>query len=317
MFSPLTETTFRLAVLPMAASLMLLEYGLARLAHHDESHDLRETAASLGVALGHVLLRGVESALLAVPFLFLYEHRLFEFSSASPLAMLALFFAADFLYYWQHRASHVIRWMWATHAVHHSPTRINFTAAVRLGWTGAISGQFLFFLPLAWFGFHPAAIVAVLSLNLFYQFFLHTELAPRLGPLEWVLNTPAHHRVHHASNDTCLDRNFGGILIVFDRMFGTFAEAPRNEPLRYGLRGRSPSVNPLRIAFGEWAAILRDLGRAASLRAALSIAFGPVTRRPAGRKPEAGDAEPCRQAPNPLPLGERQTQPAQTDGDTA
>lgn len=317
MLFPLTETPFRLALLPMAASLMLLEYGLARLARHEETHDLRETAASLGVALGHTVLRGIESAVLAVPFLFLYEHRLFDFSSRSPLAVLALFLAADFLYYWQHRASHVIRWMWATHAVHHSPTRINFTAAVRLGWTGVISGQFLFFLPLAWLGFHPAAIVAVLGLNLVYQFFLHTELSPRLGPLEWVLNTPAHHRVHHASNDACLDRNFGGMLIVFDRLFGTFAKAPQDEPLRYGLRGRSPSLNPLRIAFGEWAAMLRDLARAAGLRAALSVAFGPVSRRPAGQEGRARPAAGSASANIPSASGDAPLNTSQPDGDTA
>lgn len=317
MVVPLTETPFRLAILPLAASLMLLEFGLARLAHHEKSHDLRETAASFGVAIGHVLLKGLESAVLAVPFLFLYEHRLLAFSSTSPLAILALFLLADFLYYWQHRASHHIRWMWATHAVHHSPTRINFTAAIRLGWTGAISGQFLFFLPLAWLGFHPAAIVAALSLNLFYQFFLHTELAPRLGPLEWLFNTPSHHRVHHASNDSCLDRNFGGILIVFDRIFGTFAEAPQDEPLRYGLKGRGPTLNPLRIALGEWAAILRDLGKAAGLRAAFSIAFGPVTRGAVGKTSGSGKVQ-AQTLSLPPPLPENgQTSSAQPDGDIA
>jgi sterol desaturase/sphingolipid hydroxylase (fatty acid hydroxylase superfamily) len=306
----LAETSLRLAVLPMAASLMLLEFGLARLADHDESHDVRETAASLGVAVGHVLLRGVESVVIAVPFLFFYRHRLFDFSSTAPLAIVTLFLAADFLYYWQHRVSHRVRWMWATHAVHHSPTRLNFTAAVRLGWTGAISGQFLFFVPLAWLGFHPVAIVAILTLNLVYQFFLHTELAPRLGPLEWVLNTPSHHRVHHASNDACLDRNFGGTLIVFDRLFGTFAEAPQDEPLRYGLRGRSPTINPFRIVFGEWAAILRDLAAADSLRSALSIAFGPVT-------PGTG-ASPNRTPPGTAPLPTlRPSDTAKPDGDPA
>lgn len=290
--SPLpTETPFQFAVALMAASLMLLEFGLARLAHHEDSHDLRETAASLGVALGHALLRSVESALLAVPFLFLYSNRLFDFSSTAPLAMVALFLAADFLYYWQHRLSHQVRWMWATHAVHHSPTRLNLTAAVRLGWTGAISGQFLFFLPLAWLGFHPGAIVAILTLNLFYQFFLHIEFAPNLGPLEWVLNTPAHHHVHHASNDTCLDRNYGGMLIIFDRLFGTFAKAPESEPLRFGLRGRNPTANPFRIVFGEWKAVLRDIVSADSVGAALSIAFGPVTRN-AARPSSAGKIHP-------------------------
>jgi sterol desaturase/sphingolipid hydroxylase (fatty acid hydroxylase superfamily) len=114
----------------------------------------------------------------------------------------------------------------------------------------------------------------MLALNLLYQFFLHTELSPRFGPLEWVLNTPAHHRVHHASNDACLDKNFGGVLIVFDRLFGTFAAAPEQEPLRYGLKIGAPSNNPFRIALGEWWRLLGDLGRARGLKAKLLVIFG-------------------------------------------
>lgn len=227
------DPALRAPLFLVAAGFMILEYLLSRLAHHEgETHDLRESAASFGVALGQSLVRSLEAGLVAIPYALAYQNRLFDFAQGSAFAIAALFLATEFLYYWQHRAAHRIRWMWATHAVHHSPTRMNLTAAVRLGWTGVISGNFLFFLPLAWLGFHPVAIVGMLGANLVYQFFIHTELAPRLGPLEWVLNTPAHHRVHHASNASCLDRNYGGVLIVFDRLFGTFAEAPEHEPLR-------------------------------------------------------------------------------------
>jgi hypothetical protein len=126
------------------------------------------------------------------------------------------------------------------------------------------------------------AIVAMLSVNLLYQFFIHTELAPRVGPLEWVLNTPAHHRVHHASNESCLDRNCGGILIVFDRLFGTFAEAPEKERLSYGLVGGVPSLNPLRIAFGEWMAMAEDIRRAASWSERWQALFGSPGASKAG-----------------------------------
>ena len=119
--------------------------------------------------------------------------------------------------------------MWATHAVHHSATKLNLTAAIRLGWTGNISGNFLFFLPLVLIGFHPFAVIGMLSVNLFYQFFIHTELASRLGPLEWILNTPRPSPRAPRVEPACLDKNYGGILIVFDRLFGTFAEAPAVE----------------------------------------------------------------------------------------
>jgi sterol desaturase/sphingolipid hydroxylase (fatty acid hydroxylase superfamily) len=163
---------------------------------------------------------------------------------------------------------------WATHAVHHTPAKLNYIAAIRLGWTGAISGNFLFFLPLVWIGFHPLAVLGMLAFNLGYQFFIHTQLTPYLGPLEWVLNTPRHHQVHHASNASCLDRNYGGILIIFDRMFGSFANRPKDEPLRYGLVEPLDSNNPFRIAFHEWLSIARDVRQARSWRQRWRAMFG-------------------------------------------
>ncbi|MBI1219910.1 MAG: sterol desaturase family protein [Rhodobacteraceae bacterium] len=272
---------------------MVLEYLLARsLRAEARTHNLGESAASFGVAAGQLLVRGLEAGLFALPFAFVYRHRLFNFDPTAPAAIVALFLAVEFAYYWQHRASHRIRWMWATHAVHHSPTRLNLTAAIRLGWTGGLSGNVLFFLPLVWIGFHPVAIVAMFALNLHYQLFIHTELAPHLGPLEWVLNTPRHHSVHHASNPSCLDRNYGGVLIVFDRLFGTFAEAPQDEPLRYGLVGGTPTLNPLRIALGEWLVLVRDVAAARTLRGRLRALFGAPGA-------SAADTRPSPQRPDP------------------
>lgn len=275
-FNILTNPHLRLSILAIALSFMALEYLLGRLGHHDhETHDLAESATTLWIAIGQHLVRPVEAALVALPFAWVYGHRLFDFDPLSPLAIGALFLATEFIYYWHHRASHRIRWLWATHSVHHSPTRLNFTAAVRLGWTGNISGNFLFFLPLAWIGFNPFAIVGMLVANLLYQFFIHTELAPRLGPLEWVLNTPTHHQVHHASNQACLDKNYGGVLIVFDRLFGSFAQAPKDESLRYGLVGVAASHNPLRVALGEWSAIARDVRESHSFGTRWRALFAP------------------------------------------
>jgi sterol desaturase/sphingolipid hydroxylase (fatty acid hydroxylase superfamily) len=273
-FADYFDISTRLMVPAVALGFMAIEYVLGRLVHHD-THDPLESAASLGIAVGQAVIRSFEATLLAVPFAFVYQHRLFDFSPVTPVALAALFVATEFAYYWQHRASHRINWMWATHAVHHSATRLNFTAAIRLGWTGNISGNFLFFLPLIWLGFHPFALIGMLAVNLFYQFFIHTELVSRLGPLEWVLNTPAHHRVHHASNPACLDKNYGGILIVFDRLFGTFAEAPSDQPLRYGLVHGARSYNPVRIAFVAWRNMFRDFFRASSLGERVKALLGP------------------------------------------
>jgi len=261
--------------LGVALVFIALELVYARLARQDEDHDVRETAASVGVAVGDAAARLLTGGISAVPFFFLYQHRLLDIALTSAWSWLVLFLGVEFLNYWFHVASHRVRWLWATHAVHHSATRFNLSAAIRLGWTGQLTGAFVFFLPLAWIGFHPLAIAFVIGLGLLYQFFLHTALPVSLGPLEWVLNTPNHHRVHHASNEACLDKNYGSVLIVFDRLFGTFAAPPAGEALRFGVKGRTPSNNPFRIALGEWAYLIRDFARARGLVQRLRVLFGP------------------------------------------
>jgi sterol desaturase/sphingolipid hydroxylase (fatty acid hydroxylase superfamily) len=254
---------------------MLVEWLYIRLAlRAGDSHDPRETAASLATAFGNQLMRPFTSLLVALPLYLAYQLRLSDIPSTSVVALLALFVLVDFADYWLHRASHRVRILWATHAVHHSTTRFNLTAAVRLGWTGPLSGAVLFFLPLAVIGFHPLAIMAMVVLNLLYQFFLHTEHGPRLGALEWVLNTPMHHRVHHASNPGCLDKNFAGVFIVWDRMFGTFASALPDETLRFGLLPPLPSQNVLSVNFFEWRRLLRDVRQAQGLKRRLKVLFG-------------------------------------------
>ena len=256
----------------LALGLMLVEWLYTRLALHDaDSHDLKESASSIAMAVGNQLLRPIGAVLTAIPLQVAYGYRLLEFPATSVAALIVLFVLLDFLYYWYHYAAHHVRIMWATHAVHHSATRFNLTAAIRLGWTGPISGAIFFFMPLTLIGFHPLAVIGMFGLNLLYQFLLHTAHAPRLGPLEWVLNTPTHHRVHHASNASCLNRNFGGVLIVWDRLFGTLAQAPKDEALRFGLAGNHlPSQNPFVVVFYEWWRMCKDLWAARGLRAKIA-----------------------------------------------
>jgi sterol desaturase/sphingolipid hydroxylase (fatty acid hydroxylase superfamily) len=165
--------------------------------------------------------------------------------------------------------------MWATHSVHHSAGQMTLLASIRLGWTNLFSAGWVCYAPLVFAGFDPRMIAVLLAVNLRYQFFLHTEAVGRLGPLEWVFNTPSHHRVHHGTNPCYLDRNYGGVLIVFDRLFGSFAAERPDEPVRYGLAHRAPSHNPLKIAFGEWAALLRRAWTAPTARARAIALFGP------------------------------------------
>src|SRR5215468_401320 len=233
---PTGGTIGLIAVPIITLALMAGEHLVARY-RHERVHDLGETAASLVIAVGHRIVGAATASLVMVPAAWIYQHRLFDIPLAQPWSLVALFLGVEFCYYWHHVAMHKVRWFWATHAVHHSATKLNLSAAIRLGWGGNFSGGLLFYLPLVWLGFAPAAVFATMAIGLFYQFFLHMARAPRLGPLEWVLNTPRHHHVHHASNDPCLDKNFGSVLIVFDRLFGSFAEAPVDEPLRFGLKG--------------------------------------------------------------------------------
>lgn len=236
----------------------------------------RATAlATFGLALGYLPFAALNAVLVGGLFGWAWSVVPVRLPIDDWRVWVAAFVAVEFVYYWFHRAHHCIRWMWASHGVHHSAEQLTLLSSLRLGWTSLLSAGWIFYLPLVFAGFDPGLVVGLLALNLRYQFFLHTEAAGRLGPLEWVLNTPAHHRVHHASNDCYLDRNYGGVLIVFDRLFGTFAAARADQPLCYGLAHRRPTRNPVRIAFEEWGLIARDVWRAPGSRAKLAAAFGP------------------------------------------
>ncbi|MFG1363384.1 sterol desaturase family protein [Xanthobacter versatilis] len=258
----------------IALTLMAAEY-LFHKVNHVDSHDAGESGASLAIAAGNKVIGALTASLAAVPVFFVYRHRLFDIPMQGVAPWALLFLAVEFCYFLHHLAMHKVRWLWATHAVHHSATRLNLSAAVRLGWGGQLTGGLVFYLPLVTLGFPPLAVFGMLGAGLVYQFFLHLARPPHLGPLEWVLNTPRHHAVHHAANPSVIDRNFGGVLIVFDRLFGTFAEAPRGESLRFGVAGATPSRNPLVIVFSEWISMLRDAWRTPGLGGKLRVLFGP------------------------------------------
>ena len=269
-----TAVPHPLAFALIALALMLVEYLFHRLNHH-HSYDPREAAASLAIAVGHKVIEAFTVGIVAAPVVFVYGHRLFDIPMGGALAWIALFLGVELSYYVQHFAMHKVRWLWATHAVHHSATRLNLSAAVRLGWGGHLTGGFVFYLPLVLIGFPPLVVFGMLGASLAYQFFLHLADPPHLGPLEWVLNTPRHHQVHHAANSAVLDRNFGGVLIIFDRMFGTFAEAPKGEPLVFGVAGVESSLNPIRIVANTWVDMYRQWGVSRGVRARLRLLFGP------------------------------------------
>jgi sterol desaturase/sphingolipid hydroxylase (fatty acid hydroxylase superfamily) len=251
--------------------------------HARRAYPWRDSLASLGVWAGRAATAALGGGIIASVYEALWRTTPLRIPLDGIWGWLALFVGVEFFYYWFHRCSHEIRWIWASHNVHHSVEHIHLAAAYRLGWAGVLSGGWLFFIPLVLAGFHPGAVALMVGLNLVYQFWLHTEAIGRLPRwFEHVFNTPAHHRVHHAVNIGYLDTNYGGVVILFDRWFGTFAAERAGDPCRYGLVDRNPSHNPFVIALREWVRLGRDLWRARDWRERLFYAFGPPGWRPDG-----------------------------------
>ena len=253
-------------------------------------YSLADTLSNAGLALMHQAADAVAWLLIIGAYYAVYRHRMFDLPS-SAWTIAALFVAQDFFYYWFHRASHRIRWLWASHVTHHSSERLNLSTAFRQSLTYPISGMWVFWLPLAWIGFEPRNIVAVVAINLAFQFFVHTQAIGKLGWVERVFNTPSIHRVHHARNPEYIDRNYAGVLVIWDRLFGTYVEEDPAVPCEYGIVGQVHGHNPIHLTFHEWIAMFRDAARAGSLRKAAMQLMGP---------PERAASHPGRQQADPL-----------------
>ena len=241
--------------------LIPLEVLLASASRIRAEYDLRDTLANVIVSVGSIFFWGTLSWVLFGAVTFAYSHRLTDVPFAGWSFLLA-FVLEDCRYYWWHRISHRSRWFWASHVVHHSSQHFNLSTNLRQSWTSQFSGLILLNVPLAFVGFHPGTIALAFSLNLLYQFWIHTEAIDRMPRwFEWLLNTPSHHRVHHASNPRYLDANYAGVFMIWDRLFGTFVPEQAEEPAHYGLVKNLGTFNPVRIALHEYVGIARDLLR--------------------------------------------------------
>lgn len=237
-----------------------------------ERYPTRDALASIAMGLGSGVINTILKVGVMAVFYQLYQFRLFTIPADTWWGVGLLFLADDFSFYLHHRACHEVRLFWAGHVNHHSSVHYNFAVDLRQSW-GELFHKYLWWawMPLA--GFDPGAMMVMLSVSLVYQFFLHTEMVGRLGFLEHFLNTPSHHRVHHASNVRYLDRNHGGILIIWDKLFGTFE--PEKEPVVYGITKNIHTHNPLEIATHEYKALWRDVKRAPGLMNKLRYLFKP------------------------------------------
>lgn len=243
---------------PFFVLLILIEMVWAK-RNAPEKYEPRDTLTSLGFGLGSTVAGALTAGLVGTLFYWAYQYRLIEIGWAW-WAWIACFILDDLAYYLFHRSAHRVRWFWASHVNHHSSQHYNLSTALRQSWTGFIAFGFIFRLPLALIGFHPAMILFCGAINLIYQFWIHTEAIKRFpGWFEYVMNTPSHHRVHHATNPRYLDSNYAGTFILWDRLFGSFVAETDEEPIRYGLVRQLGSFNLLYAVFHEWNAIAKDV----------------------------------------------------------
>lgn len=222
-------------------------------------YSLKDAISSISMGLGNVLIGLISKGVVLFVFYLVYDNFRFFTIPVIWWSFILLFFLDDLSYYWFHRISHQCRVFWASHIVHHSSQHYNLSTALRQTWSGGFY-TFIFWLWLPLLGFHPAMILLQMSVSLIYQFWIHTEAIQKLPKwFEFIFNTPSHHRVHHGSNPIYLDRNHAGILIVWDRLFGTFQPELNSEKVKYGLTENIKTFNPIIIAFHEWIALLNDV----------------------------------------------------------
>ena len=239
-------------------------------------YETKDAWASMMMGLGN-LVSDLLMGFVSLGFLmWLWQFRAFDLGYALPVIFLALL-AQDFIYYWKHRAAHLIRWFWSAHIVHHSSEHYNLSTALRQPWNNHFTGHVLLSSPLILIGFHPLLIGFVASLNLLYQFWIHTEAIDKCPKwFEAIFNTPSHHRVHHATNPRYLDSNFAGIFIIWDKIFGTFVPELGNEEISYGVVKPIETYNPVKIAFAEMINIFKDATQKdLTLRQRLAYIFAP------------------------------------------
>lgn len=274
--------------IPFFILLLVVEYLSYR--HLDDDHDLvgydlRDTRTSLTMGVGNVIINVGWKFVVVAAYAAVYELTPLRLDPGDWWVWVALFFADDFSYYWFHRVSHESRFFWASHVVHHSSRHYNLSTALRQTWVPMTYFPFWIWMPAV--GFEVWMVLLAQAWSLIYQFWIHTERIYKLPRwFEAIFNTPSHHRVHHGVNEQYLDRNYGGILIIWDKLFGTWE--PEGERVRYGLTKQLNTFEPVKVAFHEYIAMWHDMRRARRLRDKLGVLFrGPGWRPPGVSETEA------------------------------
>jgi sterol desaturase/sphingolipid hydroxylase (fatty acid hydroxylase superfamily) len=263
--------TILLRVLPGFLLLIIAEAFFLIKEHRHNKSDL---LSSIGIGLGAIPPGLMGNGIVIYTYTIIYQYRFFTIPSDCWWAWLCCFFADDLSYYWFHRLSHNVRFLWASHLVHHSSESFSFSTGIRVPWTSNITGTFLFWAWMPLIGIEPGMVILMKSLSVIYQFCMHTEAIVKLPAwYEAVFNTPSHHRVHHASDIEYLDKNLGGNLIIWDRIFGTYQEESHKP--KYGLTKNISSPNPFVIVFHEWKNLFNDFRKTKSFKHRLQYFFRP------------------------------------------
>ena len=233
-----------------------------------------DTLCTIGLLLGNIVVAFAIKGTVLAFHIYLYQFRAFDFVNQIPIWALWIitFISIDLVFYIYHRMSHRIRFLWAIHLSHHSSEEMNFAVSFRQAWFGPIS-KIPFFMVLPLLGFDPTIVAVAGVISTLWGIVGHTQVIGKLGPLEWIFNTPSHHRVHHGSNKQYIDKNYGNLLIIWDRMFGTFE--PEEEAVKFGLVNNVNTFNPVKVTFIAWMSMIKDLKQKKSFSEAIKVIFGP------------------------------------------
>ena len=272
----MTELTYQqvyLIGLPIVIVFILIEVLFSSL-NNKKLYRKNDTLCTIGLLTGNILMVFLVKGITLAIHIYLYQYRILDLSSLIPIWMMWIlaFVLIDLVFYFYHRVSHRSRFLWAVHMSHHSSEEMNFAVSFRQAWLGPIS-KIPFFILLPIIGIDPTIIAIAGVISTLWGIVGHTQIIKNLGPFEYIFNTPSHHRVHHGSNKQYIDKNYGNLLIVWDRMFGTFE--PEKESVKYGLVKNVKTFNPIKITFMEWSNIFKDIMNSNNIIVSLYLFFGP------------------------------------------
>ena len=256
--------------IPFFALMIAIEAWFA-MRRRPDAYESKDAWVNIFIGFMSVAFGALFGLVIGVIYESLYQVAPFKFPADAWWSWLVLFFVDDFAYYWFHRVSHESRLFWNFHVVHHSSEQYNLSVAVRQSWFSGLL-HWVFYAPIMLLGFAPWMFATMHGFNLIYQFWIHTKFINTLGPLEQVLNTPSHHRVHHGVNNPYLDRNYAGVLIIWDRLFGSFVQ--ETEEPKYGIIKPLKSYNPLWANVHAWVEMWQAMRSRSTLRGKLRCVFG-------------------------------------------